>query len=200
VNIALDVGANTGQYGASLRKLGYRGRIESFEPGATAFAELSRQAESDPKWNVHRIALGDKDETRQLHIAGNSGASSSFLDMRAEHIAIAPDSAYVSAEDVAVRRLDDVAAGLLGPQDVVHLKMDVQGYEGVILDGAPDLLQRVATVEMEIAFIPLYDNQTHFLDAFRRMDEAGLGLVDLLPIYRLADHRIAWVDAVFARR
>jgi FkbM family methyltransferase len=199
VTVVLDVGANAGQYAEGLRRGGFEGRIESFEPVTEAFQRLSTAAAGDSRWNVHHIALGDQTETRTLNVAANSAASSSLLPMHHNHLDIAPHAAYVATEDVQVKRLDDLAHELLRPDDRVLLKMDVQGFEGHILDGAAAVLRRVVGVEMEVAFIPLYEGQLHFVDAFRRMDEAGLGLADLLPIQRVTGERIAWCDALFVR-
>src|SRR5437764_15402991 len=56
----IDVGAHRGEYGRLLRDLGYEGEIISFEPVAANFKILERKSASDPRWQVHRLALGDR--------------------------------------------------------------------------------------------------------------------------------------------
>ncbi len=48
IDLVIDVGANSGQYGGALRAAGYGGRILSFEPLAEAFAMLSERCLEDP--------------------------------------------------------------------------------------------------------------------------------------------------------
>ena len=53
IDCVFDVGANVGQYGTRLRRLGYRRRIESFEPIPTAYKRLEETASSDRLWESH---------------------------------------------------------------------------------------------------------------------------------------------------
>src|SRR5262249_3969903 len=69
INMVLDVGANTGQYGTLLRQLGFRGRIVSFEPLSDAFAALQRTAANDPFWSCHNIGLSDVDATASINVS-----------------------------------------------------------------------------------------------------------------------------------
>ena len=62
IDLVLDVGANTGQFGAYLRELGYAGTIHSFEPVEATFQALQRRTSGDANWSCHRMALGREGE------------------------------------------------------------------------------------------------------------------------------------------
>ena len=47
IDTAIDVGANTGQFGALLRRIGFRGHIYSVEPVRAAFETLSERSAAD---------------------------------------------------------------------------------------------------------------------------------------------------------
>jgi len=49
ITLLLDVGANTGMFAESLRLMGYKGRIVSFEPNPVDHAELAERASEDPQ-------------------------------------------------------------------------------------------------------------------------------------------------------
>src|SRR5881392_2722193 len=59
INVVIDVSANEGQFGSSLRRNGFTGRIISFEPVSHVFDGLMRTAVRDPNWQSYNYALGD---------------------------------------------------------------------------------------------------------------------------------------------
>jgi len=81
VTLALDVGAQVGDYAALLRRNGFQRRIISFEPVAANYDALCRRAQDDPLWQCVNVALGSEDAE----------------DAEVDHV-----------ERVAVRRLDHV--------------------------------------------------------------------------------------------
>lgn len=200
VDLVLDVGANEGQYVGSLRERGYVGRVVSFEPLSSAYGRLSEAARGDPAWTVHRrCAIGASDGEISINIAGNN-VSSSVLPMLSSHTDAAPESRYIGSEQVPLARLDTVAPAYLGDAKSVFLKIDTQGFEASVLDGAAQLLQRCRAVQLEMSLVPLYDGQQlwpYFVDFLQLR---GFVLWTVLPGFvDPGSGRTLQMDAVFAR-
>jgi FkbM family methyltransferase len=196
VKTVLDVGAGTGQYAAGLRAAGYKRRIVSFEPLMTAFAELEARVAEDEGWELHRVALGDNDEVAVLNVASNL-ASSSLLQMRAEHHAGAPDVTMTGTETTPVARLDTFDLKIEPP---AMLKLDVQGYEDRVLVGAENTLRHVALIECELSLDQLYEGQPTFRQMIDLLGDRGFQIIDLDPFfYDKTDGRVLSVDAMFRR-
>lgn len=176
IDLVLDVGANVGQYGAELRSFGYAGRLVSFEPLPGAVACLNSRAANDPLWQTRQCAIGDRRATVDLNVAGNDGASSSILPMLDRHNKAAPQAAYVDSVAVEQFRLDDLAADYVSPGDRVLLKIDVQGYESSVLAGAPDLLNTITGIQVELSLVPLYEGATLYQQMLTTLTGLGFRL------------------------
>ena len=182
INLVLDVGANVGRFATDLRACGYTGRIISYEPLPAAHASLKAQAENDPNWTVaDRSAVGATTGSVILHIAGNS-ESSSILDMLPSHTEAEPLSACVGSEIVPVSRLDDLYT--IAPGDNVLLKIDVQGYEKQVLDGAPSVLNNCRAIVSELSVVPLYLGQPLAAEMWGLLTARGFEIWSLEPVFR----------------
>ena len=200
ISVVVDVGANTGQFGRTVRAEGYRGRIVSFEPVADAFDELARRAARDPAWDCRRLALGDRDGVAEIHVAGNS-VSSSLLTVLDRHVAAAPGSRTARTESVPIACLDSVAGEVLPVAGAAYLKLDVQGAELAVLRGAEANLARVAAIEAELSLVPLYEGQPLFAEVVRRLDAAGFALVSVEQGFTdPATGELLQLDGLFVRR
>jgi FkbM family methyltransferase len=174
----LDVGANIGQYGSALRSSGFTGRIVSCEPLPDAYAHLARRARSAKDWTALNTAVGEAPGTLEMNVSANS-YSSSVLPMTDAHLDAAPGSQFIRTEKVAVTTVADLAAEQRIEPARSLLKVDTQGYEGAVLDGAGPLLDRFAAVQLELSFVPLYDGQQLFGELTDRLSAAGFGLYGL---------------------
>lgn len=149
IDLVLDVGANTGQYGQNLRDIGYRGRIISFEPLSSVYSQLMKRSRKDDRWKIApQMVVGDKSGEVPIKISRNT-YSSSVLGILPLHTKEYPESEYIGQEIVQMKTLDSLLDSVI-PQDISHcfLKIDVQGFEDRVLKGAKDLLTRICGVQL----------------------------------------------------
>jgi FkbM family methyltransferase len=180
VQALLDVGANRGQFGSRFRAAGYVGPIFSFEPLSDAYEELCAVARDDGNWHTYNFALGAVEQAAEINVSQNS-YSSSLLPMLDAHSAAAPGSVYVDTAPIRVRRLDAVWDDLSLPASGVLLKIDTQGFEAQVLEGAGRKLQVVDTIRLEMSLVPLYADQSLFSDLHSFLSGRGFKLIDVEP-------------------
>jgi FkbM family methyltransferase len=201
VDVVFDVGANTGQFAEKLRGAGFPGRIVSFEPSTGAHSTLIKRAQRDTNWVIApRMALGDHDGTISLNLAGNS-VSSSVLPMLPSHGSAAPESRYIGSETVALRTLDSVSKELATDTERIFLKLDVQGFEYKVLQGAKQFLRRVSGIQVELSLVPLYDGEHLFHPMLHDLEEHGYDLWSVVPGFvDPQTSRLLQLDAIFFRK
>lgn len=178
ISTLFDIGANKGQYAKLMRKLGYTHKIISFEPLKEEFQDLRAVCEEDDNWFAYQYALGRENTTSVINIAGNS-YSSSILNMLTSHLQSAPESAYVGTEEIKVKSLDAIFDSFYSAEDKVMLKIDTQGYEKHVLDGASESLKRTELIQVEMSIIPLYQSEMLLTDMIVHLDGLGFQLVSL---------------------
>lgn len=131
----VDAGANCGVYTVAAASIvGTTGLVLAFEPGKEIFYTLrqSIQLNHFDQVRLFEVGLADKSGTAPLYKHPH-GTSSSSLGKISENVK--------ESSSITLRRLDDV----LSEQkvEIVHcLKMDVEGAEELILQGAVNLFER----------------------------------------------------------
>jgi protein O-GlcNAc transferase len=100
---------------------------------------------------------------------------------------------------------------LLGGQSIDYLKIDVQGGELAVFEGAVQLLQNTLVIETEVEFVQIYENQPLFSDVDQFLRGLGFGLVKLLgprsctlsPCVLGGDlnngNQLVWADVLYMR-
>lgn len=181
VNLLFDIGANVGQFGSEIRDVGYLGKIISFEPLPFEHRLLEQAALKDALWTVHQqCAIGNEDGKVDINISGNS-VSSSILSMSSIHENAAQSSAYVSKANVPLRKLDSVGMPYIGQDSRCFIKIDTQGFEWHVLDGASLILKNAIGVQIELSLVQLYEGQPNWIKVIQRMEDEGFILWKLQP-------------------
>lgn len=198
IDTVLDVGANVGQYATLLRSAGFDGRIISCEPLSGAFEQLSRRSSGDARWTTLNVAVGAEPGEATINVAANS-FSSSIRDMTDAHLRTAPGSRFIAAEVVPVTTVAELSATHAVDPARTLLKIDTQGFEGEVLQGAGDLVGRLAAIQLELSFVELYDGQLLFDDLVSSMATHGYRIQQLEPGISDPDGRMLQVDGLFVR-
>lgn len=200
IDHVLDVGANTGQFGRTLRSV-YGGRISSFEPVSASFQKLKAKIESDREWRAYNFALGSSEGTQTIHVAPSS-VFSSLLKSNDYCAAKFGERSVGSREElIRIRRLDAVLDELTGAGAFrkIFLKLDTQGFDTEVFKGLGSRLDDILVLQSEISLIPIYDNMPHWTESLALYESAGFGVAGMFPVNWDAG-RVVEYDCLLTRK
>ncbi len=166
--VVVDVGANAGVFAiVAASWIGPTGRLVAIEPNPAAIVRLRanlRQNGLEGRSTVIEAALSDHAGRATLYVGSNSviGTLSPSRDSREAGI------------DIRLGTLDDIATNLdLAAVDL--LKVDVEGFETEVLDGAAGVLGACHRAVIEVS----HDRDVE--GVMRRCAAAGLDRVERRP-------------------
>jgi FkbM family methyltransferase len=137
----VDVGANVGQFCNAAKLFFPQAHIVSFEPDPQTYADLQVNTHELRDVELHNIGLGDRDDVLTFYrheLSVMSSFSAQADDMAHHH----------GSTELPVRRLDAV----LDPDDRPDLlKIDVEGFERQVLQGAWETVLRSRYVLIELS-------------------------------------------------
>lgn len=190
----IDVGANVGQFGLDVRRHGFEGLIVSYEPVQETFGLLSQTIKQHQPWKAFQLGLGATESERTINISGNAGLSSSILEMGSLHLENFPNSATVAKQKISISTIDNQLEVLgLRPQEIM-LKLDVQGFEAEVLEGASQSLSKIPLCYLEVSITPLYEGEISFLPILIKLSKFGHEVIDVFRGIRTKDGQLLQLD------
>lgn len=176
IDALIDVGANEGQYARTARKDGrFAGHIFSFEPNPDIFAILADKAARDPRWHVFNMALSDFDGTAEFNIMAAHQFSSLVKPSDRLDPVFAERNRVERTVTMQCCRLDAMLDELLKPHGLSRpfLKMDTQGHDRSVCEGAGDRLSAMLGVQTELAVRPQYAGAADYRAMIAYLEERG---------------------------
>lgn len=167
INLVIDVGANAGQYRDLLRnRVGYSGRIISFEPVPELAHGLMARAATDPNWTVYNMALGALAGSATFNVMDNTEFSSFHIPNNND-VDLAKVGNHIARKvKVKVSTLDQMVSdsNFHDSHNNVYLKLDTQGFDLEVLKGATNFLRSISLIQAEANVIPIYDGSPSYRD------------------------------------
>lgn len=178
IDLLFDIGANVGQYAKKMRNLGYNKKIISFEPLKADFEILKRAASTDKQWIVNNCALGHEDTVGFINISGSSD-NSSILNMLPKHSESKAGLSYIAKQEIEIKKLDTIFGSFVESENKIMLKIDTQGYEKNVIDGALESLKRISVIQLEMSLVPLYEGEMLIAEMIKYLENKGFHLFSL---------------------
>lgn len=156
-DLLLDVGANRGQFSLWARTLRPGLRIHAYEPLPAEAVIYRKVMGHQPGVELHELALGATPGKAELHVSRRAD-SSSLLPIGRMQTELFPSTEEVGTVTVQVATLDSLREHWISARRAL-LKLDVQGFELSVLQGAKQALQHCRWVYAECSHVPLYGGQ-----------------------------------------
>jgi len=153
-SVAIDIGANIGFYTLGMTRLvGRLGVVYAFEPGPISFALLSRNI------NANLDKLESNVVLENMAVSDRAGESNLFINLSGE----SDNQVHHDIDEYSFKREDarpkvsinitDLDAYPL-KEDVSFIKVDTQGHEYYVLQGAKKLLTEAKNIVLLLEYAP----------------------------------------------
>ncbi len=172
--VVLDVGANVGEWALAMNNASPRATVYAFEPGAESFAVLANRFVGYSSVHVVNSAVSNSVGTALLWSDRSGSALSSLSKRQMEHFGVE----FEHSEPVQVVTLDSWRQE--ANVDPIILKIDVEGHEMAVLEGARTVIESVVVVQFEFGGCNI-DSRTYFRDFWYFFRDIGFRLFRLSP-------------------
>ena len=149
INLSLDIGANVGNY-TKLILQETNSKVISFEPLPKAYRELEiLKKDFNDRLEIFNIGISNESKKQDLYF-GNEKSEKASLIKNLEKLSFVGKTNR-NKISVEVKKLDDLK-DILKNQIIDFIKIDTEGYEFEVLDGAKNLLQEHKPKFIQIEF------------------------------------------------
>jgi FkbM family methyltransferase len=174
--LALDVGANLGNWSADLLDEIPSAEVIVFEPSKEAFEHLRDRFSGKTSIQCANVALGKENATVTLFADKSASGLGSLTKRRVGHFGI--DFSY--QENIQLFTLDTWLENNGNGRQPNILKMDVEGHELDVLKGATKALVNISIIQFEFGGSNI-DTRTYFQDFWYFFSDLGFDLYRLGP-------------------
>lgn len=199
--LIFDVGAHHGLISGKFRELFPASAIYAFEPFKASFDQLRNNTAADPGIHAFNFGLSNREGMERFHSNPASQTNSLFSTDERAGLIWGPGTfgtqEMVSAE---FKTVDNFMA-TQDIQEIDILKLDVQGAEPLVIEGAAEACRRgaIRLIYSEILTQPTYQGQKRLDEALAVFYDNGFDLYNIYNYSLTLDGRLREVDVIFTK-
>lgn len=193
LGVVVDVGANVGDWTASVLEVADPDLVIAVEPGPRTAELLRARFPAGARVRIVEAAVGSSNGRTAFHVTEHSHAASVVLASGSHRHLLGAGADVTEDIDVQMVSLDSLLADI---DRISLLKIDVQGYERAVLAGAKQALAKTTWVLLEANFVHQYEGDALLPELVLTMEEAGFELTNMsTPL--VAQGQALFADALF---
>ncbi|MCC6659847.1 MAG: FkbM family methyltransferase [Phycisphaerales bacterium] len=190
VRVIVDIGAHHGRLSRAYHRVFPEARVYAFEPAPASFQHLRRNLGREPWAELVQAAAGAHDGEARLFVSQRNDQMSNsafpFADGEAAAVGVQSVRLDTFCRDRSIEHVD-------------CLKIDVEGFELAVLEGARGLLERgaVDVIMAEARTEPICSGAATLGSLSRFMDDAGYTLFGLYSVQWRDDLMMDFFDTIW---
>jgi FkbM family methyltransferase len=196
INKVVDIGSNDGHFALNSSLAFNQSSYFCFEPIPSVFEDLKASFVGRQNFSFYNYALGDVEKEDFINVNEYS-PSSSLLEMEKLHKEAFEFARNSTRVPIKIRTLNSFK-NEIQPDKNTLAKIDVQGYELLVINGGKDFLKKCKAIIVEMSFEVLYQNQPLFHEVYMALHNIGYTYHgNIEQLYHPINHKILQADCVF---
>lgn len=186
--VILEAGALNGEDTVRFARRWPDATIHALEPLPEAYSTVVRNTQDYPRIHTYRLALGDHVHTAQMYVDADPersdevGNGSSSLLRPTGHLDFFPEVVFSGTTEVEVTTLDSWAT-MAGVNQLDFVWLDLQGMELRVLKAAPQMIDRIGVICLEVSRRELYAGAALYDETLEWMLAQGFKVaIDRVPV------------------
>lgn len=197
LNVLIDVGANNGNFTKLLRSIKPIDKVFFCEANANNLITLEKFKHKND--SIISSIISNKEGEERFFIYEKESTSSLFsFDENMKELS------ELNLKAVEERVLNAITIDKLVEENKIKeidlLKIDVQGAELKVLEGANNSLPRIKNIWVEVSMKRVYKNTPIFSEIYEYLDHRGFIFKSFCPVFKSKDGEILQADVLFVNK
>ena len=196
----IDIGANAGQFSTAMCA---EYKIEKgilIEPVEKLIPVLKNIFPDEQVFKIMHAAVSDRVEETDFYVNHDADFVSSLFKLDNKGDAVG----HLHFEDAVLTKVQAVTLDHITKAEKLHaidlIKIDVQGAEHLVLQGAAETLKKTRVVYTEFSFKPVYEGSSVFTDLYRFLSDNNFILTHISPGFTAPNGELLQGDALFVNK